>query len=92
MTVRLITPIPCYAEFQHCRIGEPVTRVIVNDACCLSHLQKGGLIAAICDLPNSMVIPLTVRESEVLQNSKCQWNELDMAGMITHDLTPKEVG
>ena len=38
------------------------------------------------------ILLVPVRESEVLDLSKLQWRELDDAGMITHDLTPDEVG
>ena len=38
------------------------------------------------------MIPLPVRASEVLDVSEAEWQALDEAGMITHDLTPEEVG
>ena len=38
------------------------------------------------------MIPLPVRASEVLDLSEAEWQALDEAGMITHDLTPEEVG
>ena len=69
-----------------------MTCVIVNDASCLIDLRKGGLLAALCDLPYRVVVPLPVRASEVLDLSERQWRALDDAGMITHDLTPEEVG
>ena len=69
-----------------------MTYVIVNDASCLIDLRKGGLLTAFCDLPYRIVVPLPVRASEVLDLSEGQWRVLDEAGMITHDLTPDEVG
>ena len=69
-----------------------MTPVIVNDASCLIDLRKGGLLAVLCDLPYRIVVPLPVRASEVLDLSERHWRALDGAGMITHDLTPQEVG
>ena len=69
-----------------------MTCVIVNDASCLIDLRKGGLLAVLCELPYRFVVPLPIRKSEVLDFSKRQWQQLDDAGMITHDLTPDEVG
>ena len=68
-----------------------MTRVVVNDASCLIDLRKGGLLAVLRNLPYRFVVPLPVRESEVLDFSNEQWRQLDDAGMITHDLTPDEV-
>ena len=69
-----------------------MTCVIVNDASCLIDLRKGGLLQVVCDLPYRLVIPLPVRASEVLDLSEAEWQALDDAGLITHDLTPEEVG
>ena len=69
-----------------------MTSVIVNDASCLIDLRKGGLLAVLCDLPYRIVVPLPVRASEVFDLSECQWRALDDEGMITHDLTPQEIG
>ena len=68
-----------------------MTGVVVHDASCLIDLRKGRLLAALCNLPYRFVVPLPVRESEVLDFSNAQWQQLDDAGMITHDLTPDEV-
>lgn len=68
-----------------------MTGVIVNDACCLIDLRKGGLLEALCRLPYRLVIPLPVRASEVLHFSGQEWQYLDGHGMITHDLTSAEV-
>ena len=69
-----------------------MTCVIVNDASCLIDLRKGDLLAVLCDLPYRVVVPLPIRESEVLDFSEQQWRQLDDADMITHDLTSEEVG
>ena len=68
-----------------------MTRVVVHDASCLIDLRKGGLLAVLCNLPYRFVVPLPVRESELLDFSDEQWRQLDDAGMITHDLVPDEV-
>ena len=68
-----------------------MTCVIVNDASCLIDLRKGGLLEALCRLPYGLVIPLPVRESEVLHFSDQEWLYLDSHGMTTYDLTPPEV-
>ena len=69
-----------------------MTCVIVNDASCLIDLRKGGLLSAVCDLPYQLVVPLPVRLSEVLDFSVAEWEALDGSCLITHDLTPEEVG
>ena len=69
-----------------------MTRVIVNDASCLIDLRKGDLLGVLHRLPYRLVIPLPVRVSEILHFSDEQWKHLDDHGMITHDLTPAEVG
>ena len=68
-----------------------MTRIIVNDASCLIDLRKGRLLAALCKLPYRLVVPQSVRESEVLEFSKEEWQLFDDAGMITHDLSPDQV-
>jgi len=69
-----------------------LTRVIVNDASCLIDLRKGQLLEVLPRLPYQLVIPLPVRVSEILHFSTEQWQHLDDHGLITHDLTPAEVG
>ncbi len=69
-----------------------MTCVIVNDASCLIDLRKGGLLGIVCTLPYRFVIPLPVRASEVLDLSEAEWQALDEAGTITHDLTAEEIG
>ena len=65
--------------------------VVVNDASCLIDLRKGGLLAELRKLPYRLVVPLPVRESEVLDFFNEQWQQLDDDGMITYDLTPDKV-
>ena len=64
---------------------------VVHDASGLIDLRKGGLLPVVGDLPYRFVVPLPVRESEVLDFSEQQWRHLDDGGMVTHDLTPAEV-
>ena len=69
-----------------------MTRVIVADASGLIDLRKGGLLAVFAGLPYRLVVPLPVRESELLDFSRQQWRQLDDGGMVTRDLTADEVG
>ena len=66
-------------------------RVIVNNASCLIDLHKGGLLNVLCRLRYSFVVPLPIRESEILGFSDQEWQQLDESGMITYDLTSDEV-
>ncbi len=43
-----------------------MTRVVVNDASCLIDLRKGRLLPMLCRLPYRFVVPLPIRESELL--------------------------
>ena len=69
-----------------------MTCILVNDASCLIDLRKGGLLPVLRNLPYRLVVPLPVRESELLQFTERDWGLLDDAGMITHELKPDEVG
>ena len=89
---RASQPVPRIRRAADQRSCHPVTCVVVNDASCLIDLRKGGLLGVVCNLPYRFVIPLPVRASEVLDVSEAEWQALDEAGMITHDLTPEEVG
>lgn len=66
--------------------------VVVNDASCLIEVRKGGLLELLGRLPYRPMVPLPVRVSEILDFSRQDWRRLDDLGMITHDLTPTEVG
>lgn len=63
-----------------------MTCIIVNDASCLIDLKKGRLLASFVRLPVDLAIPLTVRESELLDFTELEWDLLDGAGLITVDL------
>ncbi len=65
--------------------------VVVNDASCLIDLRKGRLLRALCRLPFRFVVPLSVRESELLDFSPGEWTILDHGGMETHDLPPERM-
>ena len=65
--------------------------MIVIDACCLIDLRKGELLNVICKLPYQFVVPLPVRESEVLDHSDSEWRVLEEGRMITYDLPPNEI-
>ncbi|MFK5977769.1 MAG: type II toxin-antitoxin system VapC family toxin [Rhizobiaceae bacterium] len=66
--------------------------VIINDACCLIDLRKGNLLHVLCKLPYQFVVPLPIRESELLDFSPQEWSFLEASGMTTYDLPPEEVG
>ena len=65
--------------------------IVVNDASCLIDLRKGRLLRALCHLPFRFVVPLSVRESELLDFSPDEWAILDHGGMETHDLPPERM-
>ena len=64
---------------------------VVYDASCLIDLRKGRLLEALCRLPCRFVVPLPIRESEVLDFTPHEWAILDRGGMETHDLPPERV-
>ena len=68
-----------------------MTCVIVNDASCLIDLRKGGLLGVLGALQCRLVVPLPVRESEILEFTEQDWRTLDSAGLETYNLTPGEV-
>ena len=67
-----------------------MTCVVVNDASCLIDLRKGRLLEVLCRLPCRFVVPLPIRESELLAFTPHEWTVLDRDGMGTHDLPPPE--
>ena len=69
-----------------------VSETIVNDASCLIDIRKGDLLTTFVKLPYQLVVPLPVRGEEILDFSDNQWRMMESAGLITHDLTPDEVG
>ncbi|MCY4340377.1 MAG: PIN domain-containing protein [Gammaproteobacteria bacterium] len=68
-----------------------MTVVVVNDASCLIDLRKGRLLRALLRLPLRFVVPLPVRESELLDFSSEDWEILEKGGMEIHDLPPGQV-
>ena len=50
-----------------------MTCVVVNDASCLIDLRKGRLLEVLCRLPCRFVVPLPVRESELLAFTPHEW-------------------
>ena len=62
--------------------------IVVNDACCLIDLRKGGLLATMLRLPFRFLVPLPVRANEVLDLAPEEWATLDAAGLETFDLPP----
>ena len=54
-------------------------------------MRKGGLPVSLRDKAYRLVMPAPVRISEVLDFSGEHWRYLDDRGMITLDLTPREV-
>ncbi|MCY4127630.1 MAG: type II toxin-antitoxin system VapC family toxin, partial [Gammaproteobacteria bacterium] len=66
-------------------------QIVVNDASCLIDLRKGGLLSVLCRLPYRMIVPLPIRDSELLDFSAQHWRVLDSGGMVTYDLTADEV-
>ena len=65
--------------------------VVVNDASCLIDLRKGRLLTELCRLPFRFVVPLPIRESELLDFTPGDWAILDRGGMETHDLPPGRI-
>lgn len=68
-----------------------MTAVIVNDASCLIDLRKGQLLSVLTNLPFRFVVPLPIRESELLDFTEQDWRVLDAGGMETFDLPPHRV-
>lgn len=65
--------------------------VIVNDASCLIDLKKGRLLHVLLKLPYRFLVPLPIRESELLDFTAQEWRLLDDGGMETFDLPPQRV-
>lgn len=64
--------------------------VVVNDASCLIDLRKAKLLHLLVQLPVRLVIPLPVRESELIRFTPQEWAILD-AGIEVFDLPPELV-
>lgn len=68
-----------------------MTHVFVNDASCLIDLRKGRLLHVLCRLPFRFIVPLSIRESELLDFTPQEWAFLDCGGMETFDLPPERM-
>lgn len=68
----------------------PAPVVVVNDASCLIDLRKAQLLHLLVQLPYRLVIPLPVRESELIRFTPQEWALLD-AGIEVFDLPPARV-
>lgn len=65
-----------------------MTCVIVNDASALIDLKKGSLLHVLGGLPFRWVIPVPIREAEVLSFSSQDWETLEAADFEIFDLDP----
>lgn len=68
-----------------------MTCVIVNDASCLIDLRKGQLLHALLRLPYRFIVPLPIREEELLDFTPQEWRMLEDGGLTTYDLLGEEV-
>ena len=68
-----------------------MTDIVVNDASCLIDLRKGGLLPVLCRLPYSFIVPLPIRQSELLDFMPQEWAQLDDGGLSTYDLPPEQM-
>jgi predicted nucleic acid-binding protein len=68
-----------------------VTCVIVNDASCLIDLRKGQLLHVLLRLPYQFIVPLPIREEELLDFTAQEWRMLEDGGFTTYDLPGNEV-
>ena len=69
----------------------PVTCVVVNDASCLIDLKKGQLLHVLQRLPYRFIVPLPIREEELLDFTPQEWRMLEDGGLGTYDLPGTEV-
>lgn len=68
-----------------------MTCVVVNDASCLIDLKKGRLLHVLLRLPYRFIVPLPIREEELVDFTAQEWRMLEDAGLVTYDLTGEEV-
>ena len=68
-----------------------MTCVVVNDASCLIDLRKGQLLHVVLRLPYRFIVPLPIREEELLDFTPQEWRMLEDGGMTTYDLPGEEV-
>lgn len=69
-----------------------MTHIVVNDASCLIDLRKGRLLHVLCHLPHRFIVPLPIRESELLDFTPQEWALLDGGGMETYAFLPNGWG
>ena len=68
-----------------------MTCVVVNDASCLIDLKKGRLLHVLLRLPYRFIVPLPIREEELLDFTPQEWRMLEDTGLATYDLSGEEV-
>lgn len=68
-----------------------MTYVVVNDASCLIDLRKGRLLHVLLRLPYQFIVPLPIREEELLDFTPEEWRVLEDGGLTTYDLSGEEV-
>ncbi|MCY3769206.1 MAG: type II toxin-antitoxin system VapC family toxin [Gammaproteobacteria bacterium] len=68
-----------------------MTHIVVNDASCLIDLRKGRLLHFLCHLPHRFIVPLPVRESELLDFTSQEQALFDGDNMETYDLPPERM-
>ena len=68
-----------------------MTCVVVNDASCLIDLRKGQLLHVLPHLPYRFIVPLPIREEELLDFTPQEWRMLEDGGFTTYDLPGEEV-
>lgn len=66
--------------------------IIVNDASALIDLKKGELLHVLGGLPFRWIVPLPIREEEMLSFSGQDWATVEAAGFEVFDLPPDMVG
>ena len=68
-----------------------MTCVVVNDASCLIDLRKGRLLHVLLRLPYRFVVPLPIREDELLEFTTQDWRLLENGGLQTYNLPGNQV-
>lgn len=68
-----------------------MTCVVVNDASCLIDLKKGALLHVLLQLPYQFIVPLPIREDELLDFTAQDWRMLEDGGLTTYDLPSSDV-
>lgn len=68
-----------------------MTHIVVNDASRLIDLRKGRLLRFLCHLPYRFIVPLPIRESELIEFTPQEQALLDGDNMETYDLPPERM-